>query len=687
MHLTMDFETRSEASLKKCGTWAYAEHPTTRPMCLAFKPDDLATRIWVAPEFLPLLDRVPDHGLPLATEGELLMAVATAETVEAHNSMFEYAMWHLPCRRLFGWPELPLDKMRCSAAKAAAFGYPRSLEQAARTARIGAEKDKTGYALMMKWCKPRKPTKDNPSIWADDPHEFVAICRYCIQDVEVEHKFSKAVPDLTPSELATWKLDQRMNAHGLRVDMPAVQSMLDAAAEHEQRMLQELRVLTGGRIDSVKKVKAMVEYINERLPDDQVEVPLDPDDADSELVIKDVPVVSKLTRDAVKQALGHPSVLADHIVKRVLEIRQSLSLSSVSKYLTLQMWANEDFIVRNLSRYYGAITGRWAGQGVQPHNLPRGKFKDVSACVQHLMAHGLDSMAMWWGDPMIAASTCIRAMLIPRKGKRYIDGDFKSVEAVTTAWLAGEEKVLNVFRSKLDLYRITAVEVFGGSYETVKSDERQIGKVVELACGFQGWVGAFQSMAAVYGVHVPDERAAEIILAWREARPAIANMWAMAEHAAMMAYANPGTVYRYRHVAYCYTQGALKCKLPSGRLLYYHWPRLVRREDKYKRIKTNLTYMTTKGGKWIRVPTYGGKLVENFVQATARDLLVSAMHRVDAHPAYTPVLSVHDELLSEVSPEDADLDEYCGLMSQLPAWAEGLPLESDGWIDDRFRKG
>lgn len=213
------------------------------------------------------------------------------------------------------------------------------------------------------------------------------------------------------------------------------------------------------------------------------------------------------------------------------------------------------------------------------------------------------------------------------------------------------------------------------------------GPIIAHNCGFQGWVGAFQSMAAVYGVRVPDERAAEIILAWREARPAIANMWAMAEHAAMMAFANPGTVYRYRHVAYCYTQGALKCKLPSGRLLYYHWPRLVRREDKYKRIKTNLTYMTTKGGKWIRVPTYGGKLVENFVQATARDLLVSAMHRVDAHPAYTPVLSVHDELLSEVSPEDADLDEYCGLMSQLPAWAEGLPLESDGWIDDRFRKG
>jgi DNA polymerase len=374
--------------------------------------------------------------------------------------------------------------------------------------------------------------------------------------------------------------------------------------------------------------------------------------------------------------------------RRILEIRKSLSKSSTAKYTKFLDAKCSDDRIRGCLMFHGAGTGRWAGRLIQPQNFPRGNFGDVEPCINLFAGGDLDGVKLLYGDPMAAASTCIRPMIIPAAGKDFVCADYSSIEGRVLAWLAGEETALEVYRSGRDPYKVSASAIYNKRYEEIDKSERQIGKVAELALGYNGGKVAFQQMGITYGVHVGDDKAQEIVTKWRASRPMTTKLWKELERACMLAVQNPGKVYGYRAIRFKMDdRGALAMRLPSGRLLWYANARI---EDRYKVWGDVLPTVIYDGvdpetRKWTDLELYGGLLTENAVQAISRDLLVSGMFAVEA-AGYKIVFHVHDELVAEVPEDFGSVEEFEKLMCALPPWAEGLPIKAEGWRGKRYKK-
>ena len=346
MKLTIDFESRSRCDIRACGPWVYAEHPSTEILCLAAKVDNDPPGIYVTEDFglfsRSILQYVSD---------DIVDLIEKVDIIEAHNAEFETAMWHHICHRRWGWPDLPLEKMRCSAAKAATCALPRDLDGACRALGLPVQKDRAGHALMMKMCKPRKPTKNNPNEWVEDAESLIRLFRYCLQDVEAEHALSEALPDLSEQELAVWRLDQKINRRGVYVDMPAVDGMIAMTEEWKAMLIDEIIALSDGVVTSGSQIARILDVLGQEGMD-----------------------AEDLTKGTVLEMLaGDLSPKA----RRMLEIRQSLGKSSVSKYRALRSSVNSDSRARGLLMYHAASTGRWGGKRFQPQNLPRECVADV----------------------------------------------------------------------------------------------------------------------------------------------------------------------------------------------------------------------------------------------------------------------------------------------------------------------
>ena len=649
MKLTIDFETRSCINLKDCGAWVYSEDPTTDIMCLAVKEDDKPGRIWVNPK---LEARLPsDHELPLITLDEIASLAQKAEQIESHNLEFERSLWQNCFSKKYGIPMLPLDKLRCSLAKASYHSLPRGLGELCKVLGVEVQKDDVGAAIMRKMCRPKKlvraewkPFEDQYSIpwkdlkemqaalydtiaygwhhvedwewrnvidataiihWHEDPDDILALCRYCLQDVEAEHAASKALADLPARELRVWQMDQEINARGLNTDTELAHKMVAMVEQHTADLLDDLATITNGEVQSPRQTAKFKAHVNKSLPDD--------------LQLADVKASSVLA------ALKDPRVQGE--ARRLLEIRRSLALSSVAKYEAILNRASMDGRVRGSILYHGAGTGRFSGRGIQPHNFPRGKFKDPEPAIEMVLMDDVEGVKAYWGDPMAVASTCLRGVLTPGEGKEFTCADYSNIEGRGVAWLAGEEWKVESFRAYdkgegEDNYKLAYSRAFNIPVESVTSDNRQIGKVMELACGYQGGVGAFQSMAAVYGVKVPDDQAAELVKLWRQAHPMVVALWYSLEEAALMAVAHPGKAYSYRSIAYKLSQDGrfLLCRLPSGRLLHYPFPALEEAEMPWGETKRVVTYMATDSqtGKFVKSKGYGGLFTENCFTADTK---------------------------------------------------------------------
>lgn len=654
--LHIDFETYSAADLPACGLNNYASDPTTGVHCIGWCFDDEQVElVGSASQWWPEIpDRIAAH-------------VRAGGTVVAHNAAFELAIWNRICVPKYGWPRLAPEQMRCTMAQAYAMSLPGSLEKASAALGITKQKDMVGARIMMQVAKP----KADGTFWtpADDPAKFDKLYAYCKQDVEVERELDSRMMRLSPEEQALWVLDYKINQRGVRVDLASIDKAIALVEAEKTRLDKEMLKATGGVVGKCTEVQLLVKWI--RAQGVEIEGLAKSDVLDA-LKVEDMPAA----------------------VRKALLLRQEAAKSSTAKLIAMRQRASKDGRVRGTLQYHGASTGRWAGRGIQVQNFPRPRVGTKPRHIEDIIAHlgDRDYLDMCYGPVLDAMADSLRAMITATPGNELIAMDFSAIEARVLAWLAGQESVLDIFRTHGKIYEHAAAGIYRKDISAVTKDERQIGKVAVLALGYGGGVGAFQSMARVYGVKVEDALADEIKKAWREAHPKIVRYWYELEDAAINAVELGeacGAGVQGRHVTFKKNGSFLWCRLPSGRVLCYPYPTVKQIETPWGELKPALHFMSVNGttNKWEETKTYGGSLAENITQAVARDLLAQALPRLEAS-GFPVVFHAHDEAVVEI-PADAEasaIEKAEHLMSVVPAWAKGLPLSAEGWRAFRYRK-
>jgi DNA polymerase bacteriophage-type len=667
--LHIDFETRSTVNLKKAGVHTYAQHPTTGIWCACFACDDGPVQTWQPGQPCPriIVDQVRNGG-----------------PIWAHNVMFERLIWQHILTPRHGWPAPAFEQWECTMARAFAQALPGSLENAAAAVGLSETKDAAGYALMMRMAKPRRYNEDGTPVWWDDPDRLLRLIAYCRQDVVVERELCKRLYHLTALEHDIWQLDQVINDRGIGVDV----ELCEVARKLVERALRKLNAeiikVSNGRISTVNSVKQIIDWCQARGLDK----------------------IDSIRADKLEELLIRDDLPAD--VCRVLEIRQEASKASVKKIDALLNGRSPDNRARGLLAYHAASTGRWAGRRFQPQNIKRPEDHDQDGLIK-LVRTGSSSLVEMLGGPVLqVVGDILRGMIIPAPGKWLYAADFANIEGRALAWLAGEQWKVEAFESYdrgegPDIYKLAFNRAFGTPFDEITSERRQVGKVMELALGYQGGVGAFQSMASVYRVKVSDEQADIFKRAWRFAHPKTCALWTAVENAAIAAMTSNSrtAVLDSGKVAFHRAGSFLSIRLPSGRRLFYPYPKLMQLPTPFGWRKTMLTYKSAvnpsnahrlvedKENKdavitgWGRISAYGGLLVENLCQAIARDIMAEAMLRVE-RAGFPVILTVHDEVVAETGMRD--VKEFEQLMEIRPSWAKDFPIVAKAWRGDRYRK-
>lgn len=661
--LHIDLETYSEADLKAVGAWAYSKHPSTEILMLAWAFDDDDPAVWIPGDPEPEWMRV------------LYFYKHPAFKVTAWNDFFEFCI----LRNVLKW-ELPEPKYwQDTAAKAAALALPRSLDACGVASGLGvnAAKSKEGKNLIKIFCKPKVSMKKatrgqlirtQPQ---DEPELFEEFKKYCIQDVIAERTIDKMLPDLQPRTRELWELDRAINLRGVCFDMPAVRNAIFTIDKAKEKAAKTVSDMTAGMLENISSRGQFLDYLQD------LGVTLE--NAQKEYLKRKV---KELKAEAFSMQLSRVIEAV-----KLIKLRLEISRSSLAKYDKLTRIIDNSHRGYGLLRFHGASTGRLAGNLFQPQNLPRKSLDLPDLCIELLEYRDPDIIELFFDNCLRAISLCLRGMITASPGNRLMVSDFAQIESRILAWLAGDIGKLEAYKNKLDIYKINAAAAFKIPYDDVDKEQRQIGKVIELACGYQGALGAFKEFSKVYEVVIPDSQAIKLISNWRNANPKITSYWTNAEAAAVKAVAEPGSIQKIRNVSYK-VKGSGKtsflfCYLPSGRRIAYHMPRLI--EGKYG--KYQIEYMGTNSltKKYTRQYTYGGKLAENITQATAADCMFDKMIDVN-NAGYPIVLTVHDELVTDVKKGKGSLEEFNSIMEKPIDWAEGLPIAADGYEAKRYKK-
>lgn len=679
-YIAIDFETRSACDLKRAGLDNYSRHATTEPWCMGWCADDGDVQLW------ELGQRLPEA---------VYQAVITGQIFVAHNAAFELALWNNCCAPRYGWPMLKPEQMRCTMAMAYAMALPGSLEKAAAAVGISEQKDLAGGRMMMQLSQPRAITGDNKIVWWDDDLDrLIVMYDYCRQDVRVERQLFHRLMALSPAEQDMWNIDYRINQRGIYVDRKAIEAILRIVMLEKEKLDIRMRELTGNFVGFCTEVKRIGDWLRAQGL-----------------------AIDGLAKADVLDALESKDLTP--VMREVLQLRQMAGKTSTAKLTPMLEAASLfDGRIRGTLQYHGAGTGRWAGRRVQFHNFPRPKIKpaEVDDVLNMVVTSPPEDVTelirAFIGPPLDVVSSCLRSLVCAEEGHELYAADFANIEGRGLAWLAGEEWKLKAFREfdsgvGPDLYLVSAGRIYGKDASAYDKDsfERQHGKVAELACGYGGGVGAFQTMATTYGVKVSDTLAEEIKTRWRDAHPETVRYWYMLEEAAIMAVKYKGDTFTAgsakRAIKFKMAGSFLWCLLPSGRTLCYPYPKILEVETPWGSRKDALTYMTVldeqqkkKGkaipdpnaqGDWQRISTYGGKLAENVTQAICRDLLAEAIKRCEKN-GWPVVLHVHDEIVAEVAKNHGELKSFEKICSEIPGWADGLPIVAKGWTGKRYRK-
>ena len=604
----------------------------------------------------------------------------------AHSVQFEYAIYHFILHKRYGWPEL-LDPKRwdCTMARALMCGLPASLEGCALALKVPFQKDMDGKRAMYETCKPQKD-----GTWCEDPEVLERLYRYNRIDVETERSLDKALRELPESERKIFELDLVMNRRGVAIDIESVKSAAAIAESETDRLNEELRKLTKGAVSKASRVAEMKRWIAAQ----GVKIPMKlakpgPEAKDDK---------ETLDKEAIIEILGRTET--PKIVKDVVTIRQQVGKSSVAKFSAMLSASCADGRVRGALQYHGAHTGRWAGRIIQPQNYPQGFGHEDQECALALLQEPGLFASVYNGVGMQTLSNILRGMLIAGEGKSFIGADYNAIEARIVFWLANEIGALSMYSRRESPYLDMGRLIFGREITKKDAMEYALAKMTVLGCGFgMGWK-KFQGQALARGVDISDELAQKAIKTYRDYYRNVVKMWYDTQGAAIRAVLNPKTSQPAADGKVFWMMSRdrrfLGCCLPSGRWLRYFRPE-VKIEDSPHGEQQVLYYWTAAdagalktecNGMLGQYKTWGGELVENVVQAIARDIMVQGMLKAEA-AGYPLIITVHDELLAEIGSTrepQVDLKNFCNLMCQTPAWAKGLPVAAEGWIGKRYRK-
>lgn len=668
-HLSIDLETYSTVSIGAAGSYRYILDPSFEILLFAYSLDGMPVEV---------IDVASGQVIPLWLKNALKNPLYIKH---AYNAAFEW----FALSKYLGW--LPPDQWRDTMLHALYCGYPASLDAAGRAMGLPEDKKKltTGKALIRYFCVPCKPSNANGNrtrnLPRHDPAKWALFKEYNGQDVVTEMEIDRRlsafpVPAFVQKQ---WETDLMMNARGVAADMEMVSGALVIGATVKSQLMAEARQLSG--LDNPNSIKQLARWLT------------DATDSDAE--------ITSVTKETVATMLKQPQPAN---VQRMLEIRQELGKTSTKKYDALETCIADDGRVRGLLQFYGANrTGRWAGRLVQVQNLPRTYTHPLPPARQLVKDRNIDGLRLMYGSINDTLSQLIRTAFVATPGNVLIDADFSAIEARVISWLAGQEWRLEVFRTHGKIYEASASQMFHVPIEKIKKGNpeyalRQRGKVAELALGYQGGISAMRRMDTGHNLDdLSDDEVKGIVDRWRETNSMIRDLWNIVDSAAVTVITNGGAqTIRSETTDAVIT---LACELdvitgtrymtillPSGRKLYYPSPEIgVNRWG-----NPSVSYMgqnqTTK--RWERVETYGGKLVENIVQAIARDCLAIAIENLEAQGLHV-VFHIHDEVVIDTpawADNDTMLDTVTKIMTKPIPWAQALPLNADGWVDKFFKK-
>ncbi len=729
--------SQGKKGLPVVGAQVYAEHPSTEVLSVYYDlKDGRGRRRWLPSDPLPPLD--------------LLAHVTGGGLLAAWNSGFEYRIWNLVCRRRYGWPALPLAQLRCDAAKARSFALPGALAKAGNVLDIVYKKDPAGDALLKKFSMPHDLTKKRraPRITVlDEPDEAARLYAYNERDIVAEAEAAARIPDLEGVELEYWLMDQEINTRGVQVDREGVHNCIAIVNQALEQYNRELHALTGGTVARASELAKLQGWLGangvhtDSLDAEHIEAMLAADDR--ACAAFGVPGAATPMRDDCRRAI---------------EIRAQIGSAAVKKVFSMANMMGAAGRLYDLFTFYGAHTGRTTGNDAQPTNLPKsgpdvcqcascsrfygaqkvaGRFKH-STCpwcrrpelptrkvhewgwraaedaLAVIATRDLATVEHYFGEGMPTVSGCLRALFISAPGYDLIASDYSAIEAVVLAMLAGCQWRIEVFRTHGKIYEASGAKVAKLSLQEVLDHKkihgthhpiRPKGKVMELACGYGGWIGAMINFGA--DEYMTEEEMKTAVLAWRAESPEVPEMWGGqwrrvpgggwrkenfgVEGAFLEAILNPGVQQECRGFKFLVRADVLYLTLLSGRSMKYHRPRVAQVEQ-WGRVQYEISYegwnTTPKNGPpgWIRKTTYGGRLTENIVQATARDIQWHGMLNLK-RAGYPVVLHVYDEDAVEVPEGFGSIEEVERIMASMPAWAHDWPIKAaGGWRGRRYRK-
>ena len=659
--IVLDYETASGADLKLVGADRYAEDLSTEILCLAWESDQGERGYWLPGQAMP-----PEMARWIADDKTIFVA---------HNARFERAIWREQQHKVHGWPDLPASKWHDTMARCAQVVLPQKLEQVLVRLDIPALKDTEGSKLTIGLSKLNKAGY----FPARTPEVMRRVVQYNLHDIDSQVALHRRLGWLADGERKVWLLDQLINDRGIGIDVGLVRNMQAVVDRATTPLAAEFRELTGGlEFTQTAKVMAWARDRGATLPNLQKET--------IAVALKhDVDMTDEEIEDAREQT---GEIRLDPSVYRALEIRQLVGSAAIKKLGRMRACTCHDGRAHGLLNYHGAGPGRWSGRLLQPQNFPRGTIKgDIDQLVAALSTGDPSYVETVFGPAVETVVSSLRYALVAATGATFVAGDFASIEARVALALAGQWDKVALLASGADVYCDMASSIYNRPITKADAAERQTGKNSVLGLGFQ--MGA-RKFYARYCQDQSLEFAQNVVDTYRKDwAPLVPKLWRGLNDAAVAAVHNPGAAYQAFGVEYVMLDKWLTARLPSGRRLWYFGATPTHEAMPWDAddIRPGFSYWAMKMQKWTRIKAYGGLLTENVVQAIARDLLRDAAFRAERN-GFPIVLTVHDELVTEVPRARADLKALEQIMSEREPWAAALniPVATEGWVSDRYRK-